>query len=125
MFTDLPGYGYAKVSRELSAEWPQFIEPYLQNRPTLAHCVVLVDCNVPPQKTDEQLCEWLRSYDRPFVVVGTKADRVSGNQLRSSLLRLTEALGTDRILTYSARTGHGRDELWKQIRTAAESPAAQ
>jgi len=123
MFTDLPGYGYAKLSREISAEWPSFIEPYLKERSNLALCVVLVDSNIPPQKSDEQLCEALHSYGRPFVAVATKSDRVSGNVLRQSLQTLAQALGTDRILTYSARSGHGRDELWQQIRAAADALA--
>ena len=119
IFSDLPGYGYAKVPRELSAQWPDFIEPYLQKRPSLAMCVVLVDCNIPPQATDQQLCEWLRAYGRRYVVVATKSDRLSGNNLRHSLQALARSLQADRILTYSARTGLGRDELWKEIRAAA------
>ncbi len=50
IFADLPGYGYAKISREISQEWPKFIEPYLNERPTLCLSIVLVDSNVPPQK---------------------------------------------------------------------------
>src|SRR3954467_3134537 len=90
LFADLPGYGYAKLSREISAEWPSFIEPYLKERSNLALCVVLVDSNIPPQKSDEQLCEALHSYGRPFVAVATKSDRVSGNQLRQSLQTLAQ-----------------------------------
>jgi len=126
-FTDLPGYGYAKVARELSAGWHKFIEPYLQQRPNLALCISLVDPNIPPQPGDQQLCEFLRGIGRPHLVVATKADRVSSNQLQPSLQRLKEALGTESILTYSARTGMGRDELWKQIRkcTGAQEPDAE
>ena len=54
IFADLPGYGYAKLSREISQEWPKFIEPYLNHRPTLALCLALVDVNVPPQDSDRQ-----------------------------------------------------------------------
>ena len=124
---DLPGYGYAKVSHELSAGWQKFIEPYLKQRPTLALCVSLVDPNIPPQPGDQQLCEFLRAIGRPHLVVATKVDRISSNQLQPSLQRLKEALGTEQILSYSARTGAGRDELWKQIRRAVggESPLAE
>src|SRR5882672_9774909 len=59
IFTDLPGYGYARVSREVSARWPDFIEPYLRERPSLALCIVLIDPNVPPQESDKQLMEFL------------------------------------------------------------------
>src|ERR1700677_4161717 len=72
MFADLPGYGYAKISKSISAEWPKFIEPYLAERETLRLCVCLVDSNVPPQQRDGQLIEWLRAAGRDFVVVATK-----------------------------------------------------
>src|SRR6202042_2753384 len=74
IFADLPGYGYAKISKSISAEWPKFIEPYLAERETLALCVCLVDANVPPQPRDRQLLDWLRHAGRPFGVVATKAD---------------------------------------------------
>ena len=115
LFADLPGYGYAKLPRELTAEWPKFIEPYLQRRPTLALCIVLVDANVPPQQSDQQLVEWLQSTQRHFVITATKADRLSGNKLTQSLNTLRSQFQTERILPFSARTGAGRDELWKEI----------
>jgi GTP-binding protein len=124
VFTDLPGYGYAKVPRELSAGWHTFIEPYLKERSNLALCISLVDSNIPPQPGDQQLCEFLRSFRRPHLVVATKADRISTNLLQQSLQKLKEALAADYILTYSARTGLGRDELWKQIRRAMEGAQA-
>src|SRR5579863_4759676 len=64
IFADLPGYGYAKISKSISAEWPKFIEPYLQERETLGLCVCLVDSNIPPQPNDVQLLEWLRAAGR-------------------------------------------------------------
>src|ERR1700689_4848380 len=88
IFSDLPGYGYAKISREISSQWPAFIEPYLKERPCLALCLVLVDVNVPPQESDRQLLEFLSQSGRPFVVVGTKSDKLSGNQLNNSLRTL-------------------------------------
>jgi GTP-binding protein len=124
LFTDLPGYGYAKVPRELSAGWHKFIEPYLKDRPSLALCISLVDPNIPPQPGDQQLCEFLRGYGRPHLVVATKADRLSHNQMQTSLQRLKESLQTDHILGYSARSGTGRDELWKHIRRAMAGEAA-
>src|SRR5271170_7723582 len=73
IFTDLPGYGYAKISREISSQWPSFIEPYLKERPSLALCLALIDVNVPPQESDQLLLQFLSSSGRPFVVVGTKS----------------------------------------------------
>ena len=118
VFADLPGYGYAKIAREVQAEWAGFIEPYLSDREALALSVVLIDANVPPQQTDKKMVEWLRHGGRNFVVVATKSDRLSGNQLPGALRRLTEELKIEKPLAFSARTGAGRDELWRQIRQA-------
>src|SRR5215813_9663783 len=70
MLVDLPGYGYAKLSRSISAEWPRFIEPYLKERDALALAIVLIDANIPLQESDRQLIHFLRSMDRDFLVVG-------------------------------------------------------
>jgi GTP-binding protein len=115
VFADLPGYGYAKISKSISAEWPKFIEPYLAERETLGLCVCLVDSNVPPQTRDAQLLDWLRSVDRFFVVVATKIDRLSGNERTRNLAALRKGLGIGDILPISAKTGTGIKELWAQI----------
>ena len=120
IFTDLPGYGYAKISREISSQWPSFIEPYLQHRPSLALCLVLVDVNVPPQESDRMLLDFLASGGRPFLIVGTKSDRLSGNQLRNSLQTLTRDFPHARILPFSAKSTAGREELWSEIRAAVD-----
>src|SRR6202163_2306650 len=85
VFSDLPGYGYARVPREITNQWSGFIEPYLKERRCLALCLALVDLNVPPQESDKQLLEFLNSINRPFLMVGTKADKLSGNTLRKSI----------------------------------------
>ena len=105
VFADLPGYGYAKISKSISAEWPKFIEPYLQERETLGLCVCLVDSNVPPQERDGQLLAWLRSVGREFVVVATKVDRLSGNVRTRNLAALKKGLEIEEILAVSAKTG--------------------
>jgi len=123
IFSDLPGYGYAKISKEISAEWPKFIEPYLAERQTLRLCISLIDANVPPQASDRQLIEWLKDTGREFLVVATKSDRLSGNKLRNALTVLRREHQIDHILPYSSKTGAGNTELWKIIReSAAESP---
>jgi GTP-binding protein len=120
IFADLPGYGYAKISREISQEWPKFIEPYLNDRPTLGLCIVLVDANVPPQQSDRQLLDFLTTSDREFLLVATKSDRLSNNQLSTALRTLTQEYPSAHLLPFSAKTGAGREELWKKIRQAAE-----
>ncbi len=122
LFADLPGYGYAKISREISAEWPKFIEPYLEQRQTLALCIVLVDSNIPPQEKDKQLINWLKYNHRPFIVVGTKADRVSKNTLSNSMKTMKSGFGLEQILPYSTKTGDGRADLWRHISTACKMP---
>lgn len=120
IFADLPGYGYAKISREISQEWPKFIEPYLNDRPTLGLCIVLVDANVPPQQSDRQLLDFLTASDRNFLLVATKSDRLSNNQLNAALRTLAQEYPSAHLLPFSAKTGAGREELWKKIRQAAE-----
>jgi len=121
MFADLPGYGYAKISKSISAGWPEFIDPYLALRSTLRLCVCLVDSNVPAQKNDAQLFDWLRAAGREFVVVATKIDRLSGNERTRNLLALKKGLELDEVLPVSAKTGYGIRELWARIEAAGSS----
>jgi len=118
IFSDLPGYGYAKISREVSSQWPAFIDPYLHQRSTLALCLALVDISIPPQASDRQLLEFLTMNQRPFLIVATKSDRISTNQLRTALRAYEQEFPHARIVPYSARTGVGKDELWREIRDA-------
>ena len=118
IFADLPGYGYARVPREISRTWPEFIEPYLAERPTLSLCLCLVDANIPPQSSDTHMVEYLRRINRPLIVVATKADRV-GTRIQASLNALKKAHGVDYVLAYSSKSGLGQDELWKRLRTAS------
>lgn len=120
IFADLPGYGYAKIARAISQEWPKFIEPYLNQRPTLSLCVALVDVNVPPQASDRQLLDYLSATGREFLLVATKADRISKNQLHNVIRSLGSEYPSARLLPYSSKTGVGRDELWKHIREVVQ-----
>jgi GTP-binding protein len=120
IFADLPGYGYAKISKSISAEWPKFIEPYLAERETLALCVCLVDTNIPPQPNDTQLITYFKQTQRPYLVVGTKADRLSNNELAKSLAVLKKAHDVDEILPVSAKTDAGTKMLWAKLMEVAE-----
>jgi GTP-binding protein len=123
IFADLPGYGYAKISKSISAEWPKFIEPYLRDRPTLALCICLVDSTIPPRESDAQLAEFLAHCGRSFLIAGTKADRLSGNGRTQALKALREAFGSDHLLLVSSKTGAGMKELWAAIwEAASEEP---
>ena len=120
VFADLPGYGYSRVPRAISSQWSGFIEPYIEQRRCLALCLALVDLNVPPQESDKRLLEFLQAAGRPFLMVGTKADKLSGNTLQKALNTFTQELPGLRVVPFSARTGLGRDELWREIRAVAE-----
>ena len=115
IFADLPGYGYAKISKSISAQWPGFIEPYLATRETLALCISIVDANVPVRPNDRQLLDWLRSVNREVLVVATKVDRLSGNERTRNLAALKRELEFDEIVPVSAKTGYGIEELWRKI----------
>jgi len=119
VFADLPGYGYVRVAREVWEQWSGFIEPYLKERRSLALCLALIDLNVPPQTSDRQLLEFLNSAGRAFLMIGTKADKLSGNALRKALDTFLQEFPDLRIIPYSARTGMGRDDLWREIREMA------
>jgi len=122
-FADLPGYGYAKLSKSISAEWPKFIEPYIAERPTLSLCLCLVDSNIPPQPSDAQLIDFLKSTGRDLIVVATKADRLSGNGRAKAQSALRAGLGVENLLLCSAKTGAGLKELWGEISAAAAAAA--
>jgi GTP-binding protein len=120
IFADLPGYGYAKISKSISAEWPKFIEPYLAERETLALCICLVDTNIPPQPNDTQLITFFKQTQRPYLVVGTKADRLSNNVLAKSLAALKREHEVDEILAVSSKTDAGTKVLWQRLMAVAE-----
>jgi GTP-binding protein len=119
VFADLPGYGYAKISKSISAGWPAFIEPYLALREPLKLCICLIDSNIPAQESDRQLIDWLRHAGRDFAVVGTKADKQSGNERTRNLARLKRDLDLDDLLLLSSKTGFGLKDLWKRIENTA------
>ena len=119
VFADLPGYGYAKVSKSISAGWPDFIEPYLADREQLTLCICLIDSNIPAQESDQKLIDWLRHTERDFAVVGTKVDKQSGNERTRKLALLKRDLGIEDLLFLSSKTGVGLKDLWKRIEDAA------
>jgi len=122
LFTDLPGYGYAKVSREISQDWARFVDPYLKERESLALCLALIDSNIPPQESDHQLLDFLAASRRNYIIVATKCDRLSGNRLRQSIDDLKRRNHNVPVVPFSAKTGAGKDELWRQIRLVSAGP---
>ena len=113
-FVDLPGYGYAKVPKKMQENWRRLIESYFLQARQLKCVVVLTDMRHDLQKSDLQLLEWLAAQEIDIVVVGTKADKLSGNKLSVQLSRNKKKLADFGILTlvpFSAITGRGKTEL--------------
>ena len=110
---DLPGYGYAKVSKKTQASWQSLISEYLETRENLKCVVVIVDLRHELKIADLQLVDWLRSREVPLLLVYTKADKLSANQRIKNAAALDAGFGvlkSDRLV-FSAKTGMGRDNL--------------
>jgi GTP-binding protein len=114
-FADLPGYGYARVSKTMRSEWGVMAEEYLANRRELALSIQLIDARHEPTALDRQLNEWLHFHRKNHIIVATKADKLSSNKLQKSLVEITSALPESKILTYSSVTGKGKDAVWAEI----------
>ncbi len=114
-FTDLPGYGYAKVSKSMRADWGTMAEQYLSDRKELALSIQLVDSRHSPTELDLQLNEWLSMHEKPRLIVATKADKLSNNELSKSIAKIEKTLDGARIIAFSAKTGRGRDAVWSAI----------
>ena len=117
-FTDLPGYGYARVSKTMRADWGKMAEEYLGERNELALCIQLIDSRHGATPLDIQLNEWLVFNKKPHLVVATKSDKISKNELQKSLSEAKKVLHEAKILAYSARTALGRDQVWAEINAA-------
>lgn len=115
-FVDLPGYGYAKVSKSESAKWGDMVEGYLQNRPELKMIFLLLDIRHEPSQNDKMLYDWFLHYELPFTLVATKTDKLSRAQVPKHLAILRRGLGAEQTpLPFSSLAKSGRDELWSII----------
>ena len=114
---DLPGYGYAKVSKKMQASWQTLITGYLESRENLKCVIVIVDLRHAMKIVDLQLVDWLRSRGVPFLLVYTKADKLSANQRSKNGAILDAGFGvsTSERLLFSAKTGMGRDSLIQSL----------
>lgn len=112
-FVDLPGYGYAKVPRELQASWGKMMETYLIDRDELKVIVVLMDIRHKPSKGDENMIEFIKHYDIPFIIAATKADKISRGQRAKYLkvIRDSIGVGSDSIIACSTLDRTGIEDL--------------
>ena len=118
-FVDLPGYGYAKVSKAESAKWGEMVDGYLQDRPQLKHIFLLMDIRHEPSTGDKQIHEWCVHYNLPFTIVATKSDKIKKSQVQKHLAVIRKALGIDTPpLPFSSESWDGREALWEIIDAA-------
>ena len=116
LLVDLPGYGYAKVPREIRASWRPMVETYLQQRGTLRAVVHIVDLRHPPTPQDQQLRSWLLHHRLTIVTVATKADQVTRGQRTAHIQAIRQALALppeEPVLLFSAQNHEGRFPLWR------------
>jgi GTP-binding protein len=129
-FVDLPGYGFARVPREVRETWGGLVTDYLANRDTLVLSIHIVDSRHEPTSLDLQLREWLAANGKPFLTVATKSDKLSQNESHKNLARARKILDAaaggvgaagGELVAYSATTGRGRERVWHAIEEALAS----
>lgn len=115
-FVDLPGYGYARVSKEEKKNWGMIIEEYLYTRESLVDVVLLVDIRHEPTEDDRIMYDWIKSNKRNVTVVATKSDKIPRSQYQKQLSTIRRVLNMDdedKLIQYSSETKFGRDKLWE------------
>ena len=118
---DLPGYGYARAPKAVKAEWSSAAEEYLAKRQQLVLSIHIVDSRHEPSKQDLQLHEWLVHHHKPHLIVATKSDKLSKNELGRNVKRAARAFKSDNLIIYSATKREGRDRLWNAIEKSLKS----
>jgi GTP-binding protein len=117
-FVDVPGYGYAKVSKKEREAWGKMIETYITTREQLRAVVLLIDVRHPPSKDDVLMYGFLKHYEIPVIIVATKADKIPKSKWQKHVKVIKETLDmdkTDSFVLFSSETGQGKDEAWKII----------
>ncbi|PLR68317.1 MULTISPECIES: ribosome biogenesis GTP-binding protein YihA/YsxC [Bacillaceae] len=117
-FVDVPGYGYAKVSKSERDAWGKMIETYFTKRRQLCAAVLLVDLRHAPSKDDVMMYEFLKHYEIPVIVVATKADKIPKGKWQKHMKVVRETLNKDPddpLICFSSETGQGKVEAWSMI----------
>lgn len=118
-FVDLPGYGFAKVSRAVRKNWGEMIESYLRGRPNLALVILILDIRRVPNDDDLSLCDWLEYYRIPCLYVLTKSDKLSNNEIfrqRKLIEKKLRVSEEDKMVVFSAKTATGKEQLWRVLK---------
>ncbi|MEH7176407.1 ribosome biogenesis GTP-binding protein YihA/YsxC [Neobacillus vireti] len=119
-FVDVPGYGYAKVSKSERAAWGKMIETYITTREQLRAVVLIVDLRHPPTQDDIMMYDFLKHYDIPCIVIATKADKIPRGKWQKYLKVTKETLDlaeNDQIVLFSSETGEGKDKAWSILQS--------
>lgn len=110
IIADLPGYGYAKISKTEQAKWSKILEEYLKGRTTLKSVIQFIDARHDVQDNDLQMREWLEFYKIPIITLATKTDTLSKNEAFRSIQNISKSLDTD-VIEFSSKTGVGKDKI--------------
>ena len=117
-FTDLPGYGYAKVSKEERDRWGRLMESYFQEQGLITLGVLIVDARHKPTADDVTMCDWFKSTDCPLIVVANKLDKLKKKEIEPNLQTIRDTLALDEedvLIPFSAEKGTGKTELLAAI----------
>ncbi len=117
-FADVPGYGFARVPKNVKKTWGKMMETYLVGRKQLKSVIQVVDLRHPPSKDDQSMYDFLKYYQIPVCVVATKADKVTKGKWQQHLKAVRETLGMEKedpLLLFSAQTAYGKEQLWNLI----------
>ncbi len=117
-FVDLPGYGYAKVSRQEKEKWGKMIERYLHQSKVLQAVFLLIDIRHDPSANDKLMYDWICANGFQPIIIATKADKVNRSQLQKHVKMVRQGLGVDKdtvVIPFSAQTKQGRDEIYEMI----------
>ena len=123
IFTDLPGYGFAKVPQPVRKRWGKMIEDYLLKRETLLAVIFIIDLRRRPSQLDLSLQRWLEAHGVEYLLVGTKVDKLSQSEIKKQKDKLNVAYfdgGEGELLIYSSKSSRGRKELWSEITSRLE-----
>ena len=117
---DLPGYGWARASKENKAKWEKMIRSYLLNRKNLALVFILIDVRLSPQEIDTEFIDWMGQHQIPFMLIFTKIDKLSKNKTQGAIQKYRHVLSKNwdqvpDMIASSAVTGDGRDSINKYI----------
>jgi len=121
-FVDLPGYGYAKVSKKIRAQWQPMVEQYLSMRKNLYGLILLIDIRRDPKNEEFDLLEWLEAHEMPHLVILTKSDKLSKTKQKKRFLSICSQLQREesQVILFSAKTKKGRDTILDEIENLIE-----